>query len=496
MVFLIKTLQLIISLSVLVVVHEFGHYLFARLFGVRVDKFYMFFNYKFSIFRAKKIDGKWQVKFFAKNPPDNWVQALNPDGTPKVNKKGKPVMVEGDPANLPEGDWRRYPETTEWGIGWIPFGGYCSIVGMVDETTSVGQLSAEPQPWEFRSKKAWQRLLMIAGGVLFNFVFAMIIYAMLLFKNGEEYLPVENATLGYDYCQTALDHGFQKGDKILTIDGVKPEDAKDVVEMLIIEGKRNVVVDRNGEQVAMNMTADLGKKMLEAEEKGFMSPRIPFVVDDFASENAAARKALQIGDSVVGVNSIENGDAQEIMQEITANAGKPIALKFYRDGNLMTDSLTPNSDGKIGAQLRHPYKIFKTEKIHYGFFASFPAGIRMGWETLVSYVKQFRLVFTKAGAKSLGGFGAIGNLFPKTWDWTIFWSMTALLSVILAFMNILPIPVLDGGYIMFILYELLTGKKPSDKAMELLLNIGMILLLMLLVYANGNDIVRWVTGKF
>lgn len=405
-------------------------------------------------------------------------------------------MVEGDPANLPEGDWRRYPETTEWGIGWIPFGGYCSIVGMVDETTSVGQLSAEPQPWEFRSKKAWQRLLMIAGGVLFNFVFAMIIYAMLLFKNGEEYLPVENATLGYDYCQTALDHGFQKGDKILTIDGVKPEDAKDVVEMLIIEGKRNVVVDRNGEQVAMNMTADLGKKMLEAEEKGFMSPRIPFVVDDFASENAAARKALQIGDSVVGVNSIENGDAQEIMQEITANAGKPIALKFYRDGNLMTDSLTPNSDGKIGAQLRHPYKIFKTEKIHYGFFASFPAGIRMGWETLVSYVKQFRLVFTKAGAKSLGGFGAIGNLFPKTWDWTIFWSMTALLSVILAFMNILPIPVLDGGYIMFILYELLTGKKPSDKAMELLLNIGMILLLMLLVYANGNDIVRWVTGKF
>lgn len=496
MVFLIKTLQLIISLSVLVVVHEFGHYLFARLFGVRVDKFYMFFNYKFSIFRAKKIEGKWQVKFFAKNPPDNWVQALNPDGTPKVNKKGKPVMVEGDPANLPEGDWRRYPETTEWGIGWIPFGGYCSIVGMVDETTSVDQLSAEPKPWEFRSKKAWQRLLMIAGGVLFNFIFAIIIFAMLLFKNGEEYLPVENATLGYEYCQTAIDHGFQKGDKILTIDGVKPEEAKDVVEMLIIEGKQSVVVERNGEQITMKMPADFGEKMLESGEKGFMTPRIPFVVDSVMPNSVAALAQMQIGDSVVGANSIENGDVQEIMQEITANAGKPIALKFYRDGNLMTDSLTPNSDGKIGAHLRHPYNIFQTNKIYYGFFASFPAGIRMGWDTLVSYVKQFRLVFTKAGAKSIGGFGAIGNLFPSSWNWTKFWSMTALLSVILAFMNILPIPVLDGGYIMFILYELLTGKKPSDKVMEFLLNIGMILLLLLLVYANGNDIVRLVTGKF
>ena len=494
MIFLIKTLQLILSLSVLVMVHEFGHFFFARLFGVRVDKFYMFFNPKFSIFRAKKIEGRWRFKFFAPNHPDNLIQARNADGTLKFTKKGKPVMIEDSVDKLPEDDWRRYPETTEWGIGWVPFGGYCSMVGMVDETTSIDQLSDKAEAWEFRSKPAWQRFFIIVGGVLFNFIFAMIIYAMILFANGEEYLPVENATLGYNYCSTAQKYGLQDGDRILSIGGQKPETQKDIVEWLVIEGRKEVVVDRQGAKVDLQMPDDFGEQLLEAEEMQFMSVRMPFVVDSVDKGSVAEAFGMESGDSIISIGIEGANDYQGISQTISDNAGKQLPISLYRKGELIQDTITPDTDGKIGVFLRNPYDIFKTEKKHYGFFASFPAGIRMGWETLVSYIKQFRLVFTKAGAKSIGGFGSIGKMFPDSWDWNIFWNMTALLSVILAFMNILPIPILDGGYILFIIYEMLTGKKPSDKFMEVSLNIGMVLLFALLLYANGNDLIKWIVG--
>lgn len=494
--FLIKALQLILALSILVVVHEFGHFGFARLFKVRVHKFYLFFNPKFSIFRAKKINGKWQFKLFAPNLSEHVIQAVDENGVPKTDKKGKPVMVPDDISKLDENDWRRYPETTEWGIGWVPFGGYCAIAGMVDETTKESELASEPQSWEYRSRKPWQRFFMIVGGVLFNFIFAILIFAMLLFKNGEETLPVKNAYLGYKYCEVALNNGFRNGDIIQSIDNEEVNSGKAVVEKLIIEGKQNVTLKRDGEILSIVLPANFGEQMIEAKEKQFMTPIIPFVIDTVLPNTAAQKSHLQRGDSVVGVNGKQLSDIADIMAEVSNGANKKIAIEFYRNGQIIKDSITPDQNGKIGVILREPKNIFKTEKIHYSFFASFPAGIRMGWETLVSYVKQFRLVFTKAGAKSIGGFASIGNLFPSTWDWTIFWSMTALLSVILAFMNILPIPVLDGGYILFILYEMITGKKPSDKFMEISLNIGMFLVLALLIFANGNDIIKWIQNTF
>lgn len=496
MIFLIKALQLILALSILVVVHEFGHFGFARLFKVRVNKFYLFFNPRFSIFRAKKINGKWQTKFFSRNLPEHEVQAVDENGVPKTDKKGKPIMIPDDINKLPADDWRRYPESTEWGIGWVPFGGYCAIAGMVDETTKESSLSSEPQQWEYRSRKPWQRFFMIVGGVLFNFILAILIFAMLLFKNGEEVLPVRNAYLGYKYCRTALDNGFRNGDIIVAIDGGEANSSKDVIEKLVIEGKRNVTVSRNGETTTVCLPENFGEQFIEAKEKQFMTPVIPFVVDSVMPQSAAMSRGLQRGDSIVGVGGKPLTDVEDIMAAITDNAGKMTTIDFYRRGSLVSDSIMPDENGKIGVVLRDPTHIFETEKIRYGFFAAFPAGIRMGWETLVSYVKQFRLVFTKAGAKSVGGFAAIGNLFPSQWNWTIFWSMTALLSVILAFMNILPIPFLDGGYILFIIYEMITGKKPSDKFMEISLNIGMIFVLGLLVFANGNDLLKWITSMF
>lgn len=492
MIFLTKALQLILALSILVVVHEFGHFGFARLFKVRVNKFYLFFNPKFSIFRAKKVNGKWQIKFFAPNLSDHEIQAVDENGVPKTDKKGKPIMVPDDISKLDENDWRRYPESTEWGIGWVPFGGYCAIAGMVDETTKESQLASEPQRWEYRSRKPWQRFFMITGGVLFNFILAILIFAMLLFKNGEETLPVQNAYLGYKYCNTALDNGFRNGDIITGIDGEEVSSSKEVIEKLIIEGKRNVALRCNGTDTAIVLPKKFGEIFIEAKEKQFMTPIFPFVVDSVLPQSAAMDRGLLSGDSIVSVGGKSLSDAGDIMASITDNAGKMTAIEFYRADSLIRDSIMPNAEGKIGVIIRDPSQMFKTEKIRYGFFAAFPAGIRMGWETLVSYVKQFRLVFTKAGAKSIGGFAAIGNLFPSNWDWTIFWSMTALLSVILAFMNILPIPVLDGGYMLFIIYEMITGKKPSDRFMEISLNVGMILVLGLLVVANGNDLIKWI----
>lgn len=493
--FFIKALQLVLALSILVVVHEFGHFGFARLFKVRVNKFYLFYNPKFSIFRAKKINGKWQMKFFAPNLPDHVRQAIDENGIPMTDKKGKPVMEPDDLSKLDANDWRRHTETTEWGIGWVPFGGYCTIAGMVDETTKAGDLAAEPQRWEYRSRKPWQRFFMIVGGVLFNFIFAILIYAMLLYKNGEETLPLQNAHLGYKYSEVALKNGFENGDIIQTINGENVTDSKSVVEKLIIEGKQNVILLRNGESISVTLPENFGEQMIEAKEKQFMTPIIPFVIDSVMPNSAAKHGNLQRGDSVVGIDGVRMVAIDDIMTAINENANKAVAIDFYRGDSLMTYTITPDGNGKIGVMLREPIHIFKTEKIDYGFFAAFPAGIRVGWETLVSYIKQFRLVFTKAGAKSVGGFASIGNLFPSQWNWTIFWNMTALLSVILAFMNILPIPILDGGYILFIIYEMITGKKPSDKFMEISLNIGMFLVLALLIFANGNDLIKWIAGE-
>ena len=494
---LIKALQLVLSLSILVFVHELGHFGFARLFKVRVNKFYLFFNPNFSIFRAKKINGKWQFRFFAKNLPDHVRQSVDDFGVPRTDKKGNPIMEPAPLSELADDDWRKHPETTEWGIGWVPLGGYCAIDGMADETTDASMLSAEVKPWEFRAKPAWQRMFIIAGGVLMNFITAAIIYAMMLYTWGKEYIPMENAYLGYDYCQTALNNGFQNGDRIITIDGDTIEQQQEFINKAVIEGKQNVVVLRNGEKVNITLPKDFGEQILSANEKGLLQIRIPFVIGQVAEGTPAQTAGLQSNDSIIGINDKHLVAYSDIVRELDTLKGQTITVGFVRNDSTMQLPLTLSDEGKMGVQIDpNLTRYFKTQKIEYGFCESFPAGIKQGWEGLVNYVKQFRLVFTKAGAQSVGGFVAIGNMFPSTWDWSIFWSFTAFISIALAFMNFLPIPVLDGGYFLMLIYEMITGRKPSDRFMEIVSNIGMFLLLALLIFANGNDIIKLIMGKF
>ena len=494
--FFIKLAQLVLSLSLLVFVHELGHFGFARLFKVRVNKFYLFFNPNFSIFRAKKINGKWQFRFFAKNLPDHVRQSVDEFGVPRTDKKGKPIMEPAPLSELADGDWRKYPETTEWGIGWLPLGGYCAIDGMADETTDASMLSTEVKTWEFRAKPAWQRMFIIAGGVLMNFITAAIIYAMMLYAWGESYVPTQEAYLGYDYCQTALNNGFQNGDRILTINGETIEQERDIVNKIVIEGKNNIVVLRNGEEVNITLPDDFGEQIVAANDAKLTSIRVPFVIDAIAPNTPAEMANIQPNDSIVGINGLSLPAYSDIVTELNQHKGETITLDFVRDDSLMHTSITLTEDGKIGVQIKDPTPYFKAKQIEYSFFESFSAGITKGWEGLVSYIKQFRLVFTKAGAQSVGGFVAIGNMFPATWNWSIFWSFTAFISIALAFMNFLPIPVLDGGYFLMLIYEMITGRKPSDKFMEIASNIGMFLLLALLIFANGNDIIKLIMGKF
>lgn len=456
---MIQAIELILALSLLVMIHELGHYMFARIFHVRVNKFYMFFNWKFSIMRFRKIDGKWKVEFFAKN--------------------------------LPEDDQTPY-EATEWGLGWIPLGGYCAIAGMVDETQSADKLQAEPQPWEYRSQKAWKRLLIISGGVLMNFIGAIIIYIGLLFVNGEEYLPIKNGYLGYDYCQTAKDCGFEDGDIILAVNGQECETTKDITEKIIIEGNCNITVLRDSSEQRVLLPTKFGEMFIENNETALMQFRFPFTVGEIVEGSPAQTAGLAMGDSIMKIDSTAVLCYTDFVRYLEDKKSADINLTVARKSQTLDIPVTTDTAGKIGFSVIPSLGNFKFVHVDYNLFEAIPAGCRYGWETLVNYIKQFRLVFTKAGAKSVGGFIAIGKIFPETWSWTSFWSITAFISVILAFMNILPIPVLDGGYFLMILVEMLTGHKPSDKAMNIAMNIGMALLLLLLIYANGNDILKLI----
>ncbi len=489
--FLIRALQLILSLSILVVLHELGHFAFARLFKVRVEKFYIFFNPGFSILRAKKINGKWQFKFFAKNVPSTDRPKKDAEGDIVMNENGKPETELIPLSELPDDDWRKYPDSTEWGIGWLPLGGYCKIAGMVDESMDTAQMRSEPQPWEYRSRSVWQRLPIITGGVLVNFILAMVIYAAVLFTWGKDYLPLQNAKYGLQFSEVFVENGFRNGDKILSIDGKQYSELSDVIQKILIDGAKNVTVLRGDSQI-LNITlpADFPQKVLASEETNLISYRFPFVVDAVSPGTPAERVKLQPGDSITGINGKQIPIFQDFVAALDHYRDSLVQLTFYRQGKMQQVTIQLDQSGKLGVAVRPFTEFLQPEHVQYSFLAAIPAGISLGWETLSSYVKQFKLVFTKEGTKQLGGFGAIGKLFPKSWDWQIFWSMTALLSVILAFMNFLPIPALDGGYVLFLLYEMLTGRKPSDKFLEQAQTIGMLLLLALLVYANGNDIYK------
>lgn len=472
---MIQAIQLILALSFLVLIHELGHFTFARIFHVRVEKFYMFFNPWISLVRFKKFDGKWHVKFFASNEDQ---------------------------------DWNQHPENTEWGIGWLPFGGYCAIAGMVDETHSTDDLAKEPQQWEFRSKLAWQRLLIILGGILVNFVGALVIFSMLLWHWGQDTLPLRNVTTGLYYSEIMQAEGFEQQDKILTIDGVEPQELSDVVQAVIIEGKRDVIVLRGKDTIRLSLSDDLGTRYLaqqnafdKAEREKHRADRnyqkrryvliaewIPCVVDTVLPDNAAFFAGLQKGDSIVAVNSVPTPCYIQLTEELQRHPCDSVTIDYYRQGALQQAHLFIGDQGKIGIAAK--FDIFELEHTDYSFLQAIPAGIKYGWDILEMYVKQFRLVFTKEGAQSLGGFGAIGSMFPAFWSWYAFWHMTAFLSLILAFMNFLPIPALDGGYILFLLVEIITRRKPSDKFLERANEVGFWLLLALLIFANGNDILK------
>ncbi|MDR0811145.1 MAG: RIP metalloprotease RseP [Paludibacter sp.] len=488
--FLIKALQLILSLSILVVLHEFGHFFFARIAKIRVEKFYMFFNPKFSLVRAKKINGKWQVRFFSRNVPANERPKKDEDGCIIRNAKDKPIMELIPLAEMPEDDWRKYPDSTEWGIGWLPLGGYCKIAGMIDESMDTLQIQQEPQAWEYRSKSVWQRLPVITGGVLVNFLLGMALYATVLFVWGKEYVPLENASYGLQFSQTMLDNGFRNGDKIISIAGKSVENSADISESVIFDGKKDVVALRGGQQINIQLPADFIKQIMKNEESGLFQIRFPFVVEKTTKESPASAARLQAGDSITGINDRQLFIYQDIAQELSNHKNSEITLHFIRNGKAMQTQIALKENGKLGVYAKTYLDFFKTKKIEYGFFEAIPAGIAEGWHTLTNYVSSMKLVFSKEGVQQLGGFGSLGSLFPSVWDWQSFWVMTALLSIILAFMNILPIPALDGGHVMFLLYEMITGKKPGEKFLEQAQTVGMILLVALLIYANGNDVFR------
>ncbi len=435
--FLIKAFQLILSLSILVVIHEFGHFLFARLFKVRVEKFYLFFDPWFSLFKFK---------------PKN--------------------------------------SDTEYGIGWLPLGGYCKISGMIDESMDKEAMAQPPKPYEFRSKPAGQRLLIMAGGVLFNFILALFIYSMVLFHWGDTYLPLKNMKMGMDYSETFQNVGFQDGDILLKADTVTLDRFGEDCLRSVVAAKQ-VTVLRDGKEVKIDIPEDMMQRLLR-DKKGFASIRYPMYVKELASDDSPAAKAgVQAGDHIISVNNTATPTLTDVMMALQDNKGKRISLGVERQGALDTLQMQVDTLGKIGVVIENPVNFYQQETKTYGFFASFPAGISKAIRTLKGYMNDMQYVFTKEGASSIGGFGAIGGLFPEHWNGKIFWERTAWLSVVLAFMNILPIPALDGGHIMFLFYEVVTRRKPNEKFLEYAQMAGMFLLFALLLYANGNDVFRY-----
>ena len=438
--FLVKALQLILSLSILVLVHEFGHFIFARIFKVRVEKFYLFFDPWFSIFKFK---------------PKN--------------------------------------SDTEYGVGWLPLGGYCKISGMIDESMDKEAMAQPPKPYEFRSKPAGQRLMIMVAGVLFNFLLALFIYSMVLFTWGDTFLPLKNVKAGMDYSETFHNVGFQDGDILLKANDTELERFGEDCFRRVLNAQ-TVTVLRGGVETVIPIPEDMAQRVMR-DKKGFASYRFPMVVRELgkteSGESPAAVAGLQPGDSIVSINGIVTPSFYEVGEVLAQNKDKDVLVGFYRAGIPQTLTLHTDTAGKMGFYSVSPFDMYQTVTRKYGFFESFPAGVMLGVNTLKGYVSDMKYVFTKEGASSLGGFGTIGSLFPAEWDWHSFWMKTAFLSIILAFMNILPIPALDGGHVMFLLYEVIARRKPSDKFLEYAQVTGMFLLFALLIYANGNDIFRF-----
>lgn len=473
---LMKALQLIVALLILVTVHEFGHYIFARIFGIKVNRFYLFFNPWFSLLKYRPDKGTLEVI--------GWTDKDGNDKAWKTFKVGKTYPPRADGKQ----SWRN----TLYGLGWLPLGGYCDIAGMVDETKSSKDLESEPQPWEFRSKAVHKRFMVMVAGVLFNFILAIVIYAGIAIHWGDRVVPFSSMTEGMDFSQEMQDVGFRNGDRLLSLNG-KPLDAKDYsVSWDIVQPGAIVEVLRDGrDTVAIEVTDQLLSSILpKGNDYQPMKIRVPVIIADIQPGEGAKAAGLIKTDRILKVGNDTTPTITEFMPVLADNKGKTLPFVILRDGKKETVDVSINDNGKIGIQMLAPSEIFDIEEVHYSFLAAIPRGWEIGTDRLTSYVSSLKLVFSKEGAQSVGGFGTLGSLFPDSWNWYTFWQITAFLSVILAFMNIIPIPGLDGGYILFLLIELVTRRKPSDKVLEYANMIGMAFIFMLLIYANGNDIYR------
>ena len=430
-----QALQLITTLALLIILHELGHFTFAKLSKTRVDKFYLFFDPWFSLFKIKKGE-------------------------------------------------------TEYGIGWLPLGGYCKIAGMVDESLDKGQLASEPKPWEYRSKSWGQRFMIIIGGVLFNSLTAIIIYSALSFAFGKTYLPLQNLEYGV-YCDsTAQSIGFENGDKILSIDGKQPKMLSDAISQILLDDAETVTVERDGKEIQINIPEDIGKRILANPNSFFLIENFPFVIDSIMPNTPASRSNLRVEDRIVAIDSITTLSFMDFAKTVKPFAGKDVVLTVVRHGFEEKIPITISEEGKIGAYTKTAYDLFETVTEKYSLLQSIPEGIKMGFNTLTFYVKQFKLVFTKEGSQQVGTFVSMGKMYDKEWNWRQFWSLAALFSVILAFMNILPIPGLDGGHLLFLLVELIIRRKPSEKVLIKAQMIGMAIIFAIFFYALFLDFGR------
>lgn len=483
--FLLKAAQLILALAILVIIHEFGHFLFARMFGIRVEKFYIFFNPWISLF-------KWFPKRYARFCKKN-EDVTYPEDEQHPQQEEEPNAS----GNLPAGKKKKpgFWNNTEYGLGWLPLGGYCKIAGMIDESMDKEQMARPPQPWEFRSHPAWQRLLVMIAGVLFNFLLAILIYAGIVWATGEKYVPFREAKMGMAFSPAAQKAGFRDGDIPLTADGeplVHPGEGR----LHMLQAKEVQVLRNGRDTVTVKIPKDLifqvDKEMKDKKSTvNFMAYRMPVKITQVSPGEGAAKAGLKEGDRIVSIDSVKTPSLDVFFPALEGHANREVTLGVVRGNDTIAVPVQLNAYSKMGIGLDiDPADFFKAEEKHYNIFQSIPRGITMGVDKLTSYADSMKLVFTKEGAQSIGGFGAIGSIFPSSWDWIAFWNIAAFLSVALAFMNILPIPALDGGHVLFLLYEVITRRKPSEKFMEWAQMIGMGLLLLLLVYANGMDIVR------
>ena len=487
MVILIKVIQLILALTILVVVHEFGHFITARIFKTRVEKFYIFFNPNFSLFRCKKVHGKWRFAFFSKNVPEKYITHERID--PVTNKK-ETTYESIDLTTLSSDDWRTDEDTTEFGIGWIPLGGYCKIAGMIDESMDIEQMKKPAQPWEFRSKPAWQRLIVMVGGVVMNVITAYIIFTGLLISQGSQYLPTSEVNkYGIKTSELAQELGLKDGDKILSINGKYIEDFSQIPMEILLEDSEYIDVERDGEKVKVELPEDAVAKLVNAKTF-LMTYRIPFVIGEVYEGSLAQQVGMQEGDRIVKINELDVPYFNDFTNNIVNFVDQNITIAALRNNDTLYFDVQLTADAKLGVSAL-PMLEYKTQE--YTFFQAIPEGFHKTGKELSDYWKQLKLIFKPSNKayESLGGFISIGSIFPSTFDWVAFWRLTAFLSIILAVMNILPIPALDGGHVLFLLYEIITRRKPSDKFMEIAQTVGLFLLLALLIFANGNDILRF-----